>query len=216
MVQVWPDRIAGQAALRPALNPIFSAALEIEAFCRQAGYPFCFIGGLAVQRWGEPRQTQDVDLTIITGYGSEAAFVDPLLARFRGRLPDARDFALRYRVLLLVSSGGVPLDVALGAMPFEERAVERASAFDVGEGRSLFTCSAEDLVVLKAFAGRDRDWLDIDGIVVRQGRGLDTALIWRELEPLLELKDDDLSAKRLREILDRGGDPDSTKGPSSR
>ncbi len=42
---------------------------------------------------------------------------------------DAREFALRYRVVLVRSQAGVPVDVALGAMPFEERAVARASEF---------------------------------------------------------------------------------------
>ena len=185
------------------MNPIFAAALEIQAACRTRGWRFCFIGAIAVQRWGEPRLTQDADLTLVTGFGGEETFVDPLLGAFEGRRPDARDFALRYRVLLLQGSNGVPLDVSLGAMPFEERAVERSSAFDVGEGQSLQTCSAEDLIVLKAFAGRDKDWLDIEGVALRQAGRLRESLIWEELEPLLELKDSPETAVRLRGILDR-------------
>ncbi len=103
------------------MNPIFAAALEIQAFCRTSGWQFCFIGALAVQRWGEPRLTHDVDLTILTGFGGEASYVDALLNHFQGRLPDARDFALLNRVVLLQSASGVPIDVALGAMSFEER-----------------------------------------------------------------------------------------------
>ena len=103
------------------MSTLFEAALEIEAACRQAGFGFCFIGGLAVQRWGEPRMTADVDLTVITGFGTEESYVDALLATFRGRIDDARRFALQHRTLLLVASNGIHLDVALGAMPFEER-----------------------------------------------------------------------------------------------
>jgi len=58
-------------------------------------------------------------------------------------------------------------------MPFEERAVQRASPFAIQGGVTLTTCSAEDLVVFKAFAGRDKDWLDIEGIALRQHRRLD-------------------------------------------
>ena len=54
------------------MNPIFAAALEVQAFCQARGVRFCFIGGLALQRWGEPRLTQDVDLTVISGFGREA------------------------------------------------------------------------------------------------------------------------------------------------
>ena len=61
------------------MNPIFAAALEIQEFCRARRWRFCFIGGVAVQRWGEPRLTQDVDLTLLTGFWTEEAFVSALL-----------------------------------------------------------------------------------------------------------------------------------------
>lgn len=182
------------------MNPIFAAALEVEQFVRGAGFPFCFIGGVAVQRWGQPRMTADVDLTVVTGFGGEERYVDALLAAFRGRLADAREFALRHRTLLLVASNGIHIDVALGAMPFEEHAVERASRFAISEREAITTCSAEDLIVHKAFAGRDKDWGDLRGIVVRQPH-LDHELIWRELLPLLELREDSTTEARLRTLL---------------
>ena len=151
------------------MNPIFAAALEVEQICRAEGFRFCFIGGLAVQRWGQPRMTADVDLTIMTGFGGEEPYVDALLSKLRGRISDARAFALRHRTLLLVTSQGIHADIALGAMPFEEHSVTRASAFSISETDTVTTCSAEDLLVHKAFAGRDKDWLDIRGIIVRQG-----------------------------------------------
>ncbi len=43
----------------------------------------------------------------------------PLLARFRPRRGDARELALQTRVLLLEAHNDTPLDVALGAVPFE-------------------------------------------------------------------------------------------------
>ena len=183
------------------MNPIFAAALELRAFCARHAWRFCFLGGIAVQRWGEPRLTQDVELSVLTGFGSEARYVDLLLGGFAGRRPDARDFALRHRVLLVESVSGIPLDVALGAMPFEARAVKRASAFGVGAGASLQTCLAEDLVVFKVFAGREKDWLDVEGVLLRQGESLDTELVLRELEPLLDLKGTPEAAVRLRAIL---------------
>jgi len=184
------------------MNAIFAAAHEIEGVCRRAGFRFCFIGGLAVQRWGEPRMTQDVDLTVLSGFGTEAKFIDELLQHFSGRLSDARAFALQNRVLLLRASNGIALDVSLGAMPFEQRAIERSSLFEIGEMVALTTCSAEDLVVHKAFAGRDKDWADIAGIAVRQRGHLRERLIWDELLPLLALRDDLLSEARLLRVLE--------------
>jgi len=183
------------------VNRVFEAALELDRFCRERRWPFCIIGGVAVQRWGEPRGTQDVDVTILTGFGSEERFVDDLLASFAPRGDDARAFALRRRVVLARSTNETPIDVALGALPFEERMVARASEYEIAPGCSLRTCSAEDLVVLKAFAGRPLDWHDVNGVAVRQAGRLDEKLIFRELEPLLELKGMPEAADHLREIL---------------
>ncbi len=61
------------------LPRVLAAAGEVQNFCQQREWRFCFIGGIAVQRWGNPRFTQDVDLTVLTGFGHEAAFTDALL-----------------------------------------------------------------------------------------------------------------------------------------
>lgn len=185
------------------MNPVLDAAAEIDGHCVDLGITYCFIGGLAVLRWGEPRLTRDVDLTVITGFGDEEPVVDALLARCAGRFEDTRAFALQHRTLLLRAANGTPIDVALGALPFEERTTERASRWRIRPGIELLTCSAEDLVVHKVFAGRDRDWLDVQGIVDRCGRDLDRALIGAELAPLLELKDAMSNMDRLEEILAR-------------
>jgi hypothetical protein len=49
------------------MNALIRAAADLQAVCERARWQFCFIGGLAVQRWGEPRETVDVDLTLSTG-----------------------------------------------------------------------------------------------------------------------------------------------------
>ncbi len=67
------------------MNAIFAAAGEIQEFCRARGWRFCVIGGLAVQRWGEPRLTRGVDVTLLTGFGNEPAFVAGALVLPTGR-----------------------------------------------------------------------------------------------------------------------------------
>ena len=88
-------------------------------------------------------------------------------------------------------------------MPFEERVVARSSAFAFEPDVSLVTCSAEDLVILKAFAGRVQDWMDVEGIIVRQGARLDRALVLEELRPLLDLKEDPEAAPTLQRLFNR-------------
>ena len=141
-----------------------------------------------MQRWGEPRETVDVDLTLLTGFGGEEKFIEILLQHFAGRIPDVAQFARERRVLLLRSARGVGLDVALGALPFEELIIQRSSTFEYPPHASLRTCSAEDLIVLKAFAGRGQDWVDVERIIVRQTGALDWSYVQTQLQPLAELK----------------------------
>ena len=185
------------------MNPVFEAALELQSFCQQERWRFCFIGGVAVQRWGEPRLTVDVDITLLTGFGGEESFIRTLLARFQPRRPDAADFALRNRVLLLENSQEVGMDVALGGLPFEARSVERASAFNIGGEQRLITCSAEDLVVHKCFASRDQDWIDVRGVLEKQRGKLSLAQIYDELTPLVALKEQPEIVERLRGLVEK-------------
>ena len=182
------------------LPGVLEAAGEVQSFCQGKSWRFCFIGGVALQRWGEPRLTQDVDLTLLTGLGDEEQFVDPLLKEFTPRRPDAREFALRHRVLLIETRQGVGVDAALGAFPFEERSIQRASAWAWAAGQSLVTCSAEDLVVHKTFAGRDLDWGDVERVLTRQHGKLDWKQIRTELKPLLELKGTPESLDKLERM----------------
>ena len=182
------------------MRDLFLLADEVQSFCRGRGWRFCFIGGIALQRWGEPRLTGDVDLTILTGFGGEAGYIEELCRGFDGRVPDAAQFALRHRVLLLRSERGIPIDISLGALPFEERVIDRATFYRYLDDVRLMTCSAEDLVVLKAFADRSRDWADIEGVLLRTGDRIAWETVEAELEPLCEAKEAPHILPRLRAL----------------
>lgn len=179
---------------------LLGAAVEVAALCQRLGFRFCFIGGVAVQRWGNPRFTAGIDLTLLAGYGRDESFVDALLAELTPRRADARGFAVQHRVLLAKTRSGIDVDIALGALPFEERSVERASDWMIEDGASIATCSAEDLIVYKVFAGRDRDWDDVRGILTRQHDRLDWPIISEELPPLLEVKEEPESLAKLERL----------------
>ncbi len=172
------------------MTPLLRAARELQAFFEARQWRFCMIGGLALLRWGEPRFTRDVDVTLLCSFGAEEEFVAPILSSgYRGRIPDAAEFARSSRVLLVESAEGVPIDIALGGLPFEELMVERSSAFEFAPGCALRTCSAEDLLILKLFAFRPRDVLDAETVVVRQRGVLDWPYVERHLAPLVEVKE---------------------------
>ncbi|MGA2737109.1 MAG: nucleotidyl transferase AbiEii/AbiGii toxin family protein [Bryobacteraceae bacterium] len=171
------------------MTPILEAAFDLQALLTERQWKFCIIGDIALLRWGEPRFTRDVDVTLLRGFGREDDFVAPFLeAGYRGRVTDSAGFARRNRVLLLTAPSGTPIDIALGALPFEEEMVERSSLFEFARGCGLRTCSAEDLIVLKLFAFRPRDVLDVETVVVRQRGALDWTHVEKHLDALAEIK----------------------------
>jgi len=184
------------------LEDLLLAAAAFETSLRRRGWQFCFIGSVpAIQRWSIPRFTQDMDLTLLTGFGQEERFVDALLQELLPRSPEAREFALSHRVLLARTYDGVDVDIALVGLPFEERTIERATPWQLRDGVVLTTCSAEDLVTHKVFAGRDLDWGDVERVLTRQYGKLNLPQIHTELKPLLELKGAPESLDKLEQML---------------
>lgn len=182
------------------MNDLYEAALEIQQFFLHRNWSFCIIGGLAVLRWGEPHATQDVDIALLTGFGDEESYVEAILQQFNARRPDADRFALENRVVLVSATNGRPVDIGLAAIQFEEQLIRRASPFAFTPDISLITCSAEDLVVLKAFAGRTKDWTALEGILVCRAGLLDWGYINEQLPPLCELKEDPDIPTRLAQL----------------
>ena len=183
------------------MNPLFEAARGFQLFFEARKWPFCFIGGLAVLRWGEPRMTADVDISLYVGYGSEQVYIDALLDAFFSRISDAREFALTHRVLLLSAKNRIAVDVVLAGMDYERQMIESSSMYAFSPGCLLKTCSAEDLIVLKAFADRPIDWMDVEGIIARQEKKIDAGYILEKLAPLAGAKDNPEIMTRAKRLL---------------
>jgi hypothetical protein len=159
------------------MNGLEMAAWEAHEFFTKQGIPYAIIGGMAVQYWGEPRFTQDLDLTVSAPLEDLNDFVQRMLDHFIPRFPDAREFALKNRVVLVETSAGYPLDIALGLPGYEDEVMRRATDYELSPGKQVKLCSAEDLIIHKAVAGRAQDIRDIEGIVYRQGDALDVAYV---------------------------------------
>ena len=72
------------------MTPLLEAARDLQTFLTERQWKFCIIGGIALLRWGEPRFTRDVDVTLLSGFGREDEFIAPLLeSGYSGRVPDA-------------------------------------------------------------------------------------------------------------------------------
>lgn len=114
--QISTGRIAG-------LNNVLELAVDVGTQLRQMGIAFCVIGGTAYQRWGEPRQTTDVDATLLVEFGRELEIVQNLLKTYSSRIENAESFALRNRIVLLQSENGIGIDLSLGGLPYESRLI---------------------------------------------------------------------------------------------
>lgn len=171
---------------------LIDAAAEVARFLEQLKIPYAIIGGLALQHWGEPRMTRDVDITVLVPSQELVPFIDTIIAKFHPRFPDAREFALRHRVLLLQSEDRIPIDISLGIPGYEEEALQRAVEVDFPGAGKLRLMGPEDLIIHKCVAGRPRDLEDVEGILIRQRLKIDAQLVrnWLEsFQPLVDTHD---------------------------
>jgi hypothetical protein len=119
---------------------------------------------------------------------------------FEARIADLLTFAHQARVLLLRHRPTkLDIDIALGCLPFEVEAVSRRRMKTLA-GVKIPLPTPEDLIIMKAVAHRDQDFLDIDGVIAAQKK-LDVPRIrrWvRSFADALEIPElyDDLN-KRL-------------------
>lgn len=185
------------------MRSLLQAGARVQTQLAARGFRFCFIGGIANFRWGTPRLTNDLDLTVLAGFGGEGPIITALLEDFAPRIANAADFAERYRVVLLQTVDGFAVDIALGAMPFEARTIDRATEAELATGAVLQTCSATDLVVHKAFAGRPQDWVDVEGVLLRQHGDLEWPQLWADLTELAALKEEPELVDELERVARR-------------
>lgn len=178
------------------MNLQFKAAWELHHFFMEEKIPYAIIGGIALQYWGEPRFTRDIDVTIIVPMGEEEMILKKIFSVFPPRISDALEFALKHRVCLVKSKEGCEIDISLGIPGYEEEVMRRTVECNLGESYIVRICSAEDLIIHKAVAGRPQDLADIEGIIIRQGRMLDAGYIRKWLEEFSHLLE-------MEEILQR-------------
>ena len=153
--------------IRNTLADLTKALQRIEA-------PGMVIGGIAVIAHGVPRQTIDVDATVLATRLETPKILTALSGfSIRPRIADVLKFAERSQVLLLVhEKTQVPLEISLAFSSFEQDALERAVEVDFG-GVRIPVAVPEDLVIYKALAWRDQDRYDIEQLITLHGDRID-------------------------------------------
>jgi predicted nucleotidyltransferase len=143
------------------------------AFLEEQGYRYAVIGGIAVAQWGFPRATHDVDLKVLVPNTDYAGVRAALLRRFPER---ARTNAPENPFIVAVTIDKIIVDFLLTLPGYEEQIIERAVRRDLG-GISAWVCSIEDLIIQKVVADREKDWLDLEALLLEQYGKFDEALV---------------------------------------
>jgi hypothetical protein len=130
-----------------------------------------------------------VDISAAAPEDDPATFIEQVQAVFPSRVTDLPAFARRTRVLPIKASNGVAVDLSLAAPGYESVMLQRAVELPLARRCKVWFCTAEDLVIHKAVAGRGIDLQDIQGVIARQGNRLNARYIrrWlREFSAVLE------------------------------
>ncbi|MDA1029549.1 MAG: nucleotidyl transferase AbiEii/AbiGii toxin family protein [Bacteroidetes bacterium] len=207
----WLDTLPYVHYVKEPTGYLFQEAAELQKMLDKNGITFCFIGGVALQRWGEVRQTNDIDLTIFCELGEESNVLEVLDSYLESRIADTREMFVEGRMYLGHSPKGKQVDISIGFTPYEKRMMARSVEADFGLEIPLRICSALDLIVMKTVAGRLRDWADIQRIIQRSGETMDWDLVYAELAPLLGMAYRDENLTRLKKMVDEENPGDGSK-----
>jgi len=124
------------------------------------------LGGIASSLLGIPRFTHDIDALVLMDINE----IENFLAQAKRvglvpRISDAMGFARRSKVVLLLHrTSKIPVDISIGMLPFEEKAVRHSQRIKM-KNIILNFPTPEDLIIFKGVAHRPQDLIDIQGVL---------------------------------------------------
>jgi predicted nucleotidyltransferase len=179
--------------------PLKSALQQAVHTLEEHKYRYAVIGGVALAQWGVARYTYDVDLKVLV----PNLDFDGVRANLRSAFPiRARAHVPENPYIVAVSIDGVIVDFLLTLPGYEEQIIERAVQRDLG-GWTTWICSAEDLIIQKASAGRGKDWPDIEALLIEQYGKLDYAYIEDWLQQFAEALENPELLREYHSLRDR-------------
>lgn len=184
----------------------------LDRALRGVGAPYMIIGGVAVIARGVPRLTDDVDATVWGG-GVDLARLMKTLAKagIAPRVAGAVEFARQHQVLLLRHErSSTDMELSLAWLPFEEEALRAANKLDLA-GTEVPVARAEDLIIYKAVAWRDRDRGDIEGLLKLHSPMVDLERVRRIIAEFAEALGLPERVKEFNQLVDRVPTPPGRK-----
>ncbi len=136
-----------------------------------AKIPYMIIGGQAVLRYGEPRLTKDIDVTLGLGVHELPKILDLLKKlKLRCLVPSPKKFVeMTYVLPAIDAESEVRIDFIFSDTAFERRSIKRSKAVKIGNQRVQFA-TLEDVIIQKVIAGRERDLEDVATMLMKNPR----------------------------------------------
>lgn len=146
------------------------------------GLRYALGGALATSYWGIERSTQDIDCLVAIPAVSYQALADALISLGceqydeAGNLVAIDAIGMREQAnrghLIELNRGGVRVELFVPIVPLQNEILQRAVLIPTG-GRQVSVTTAEDLILLKMAFHRQKDLLDVRGILRVQRSNLD-------------------------------------------
>ena len=170
------------------MNALEQAVGSLARFLEERRIPYMVIGGIANLVWGQPRSTLDVDASVLVEETAWPSLIGELGRAFRMIPQHPMAFLRDTHVLPVETDDGVRIDLLWAKLPYEHKAIARATIEDVA-GHRVRVCRPEDLIIHKIISERPRDREDVRAIVRHQGSRLDRRYLNQTIRNLAQALD---------------------------
>ncbi len=129
---------------------------------------YMIIGGQALLIYGEPRLTNDIDITIDGGLEKYNLLIDISNNLKLKILPENPfEFVKKTMVLpMLDEKTGLRIDIIFSYSLYEKEAFKRVNKIKIDDVGVNYV-SVEDLIIHKIISGRERDFEDVKNIILK-------------------------------------------------
>jgi Nucleotidyltransferase of unknown function (DUF6036) len=182
------------------MNSLIQALQIIVRFFESQRIPYMLVGGLANSIYGIPRQTFDIDIKLVLEEHKSKEFFSELV-KVAAIIPADPLTFLHDTGVIPVEIAGVRIDLVNATLPYEQESFRRIKKEKMF-GIEVMVTSAEDLIIQKAISPRNKDWLDIEGIIENMGKNLDWTYILFHVKQLSGFLTDSGIYSRIEKLKD--------------
>jgi predicted nucleotidyltransferase len=173
-------------------TPLEDTILILDSLCKRKRLEYAIFGGIASIMYGSGRSTIDIDLIVSIDINALEEVYQSFLEEFRPVKQNPLEFFKTYFVLPVVhKSLGTKVDISAALSQFEQEAIRRGKRLRYGSVEASF-CTAEDLILFKLVANRERDILDVKDIIRRMRDTLDGDYLRTHAKDFVEIDRPDI------------------------